>query len=203
MRHVIGVILFLVFSAANADVVVNGDFEIGDYSGWTFVADAGADPAMVAGVSVFNGSNAFTVNPGTDNVGTEAGGTLSQTISLVGGTDYYVGADLMAIQDLVGPNVDGGTMTISINGDVLHIFDVGSIAGGATITDSYSGIYNVVATGDYALDIYFSRQYKNFSPVILHHIDDISVSMVPVPAAIWMFGSGLGLLGWIRRRKAV
>jgi hypothetical protein len=26
-------------------------------------------------------------------------------------------------------------------------------------------------------------------------------STVPVPAAVWLFGSGLGMLGWMRRRK--
>ena len=29
---------------------------------------------------------------------------------------------------------------------------------------------------------------------------DISAFVVPVPAAVWLFGSGLGLLGWMRRK---
>lgn len=29
-----------------------------------------------------------------------------------------------------------------------------------------------------------------------------AASVVPVPAAIWLFGSALGLLGWIRRKNA-
>jgi hypothetical protein len=34
-------------------------------------------------------------------------------------------------------------------------------------------------------------------------IDNISVSAVPVPAAVWLFGSALAGLGWMRRRKTV
>jgi hypothetical protein len=29
--------------------------------------------------------------------------------------------------------------------------------------------------------------------------DNVSASVVPIPAAVWLFGSGLGLLGWFRR----
>ncbi len=31
----------------------------------------------------------------------------------------------------------------------------------------------------------------------------VEPSVVPVPAAVWLFGSALGLLGWVRRRQTV
>jgi hypothetical protein len=32
--------------------------------------------------------------------------------------------------------------------------------------------------------------------------DNLAPAVVPVPAAVWLFGSALGLLGWMRRKKA-
>ena len=32
-------------------------------------------------------------------------------------------------------------------------------------------------------------------------LDNISVNIVPIPAAVWLFGSALGLLGWARQRS--
>ena len=45
-------------------------------------------------------------------------------------------------------------------------------------------------------DLYVNSD-TNFGPYT------VSASVVPVPAAVWLFGSALGALGWLRRRKTV
>ena len=56
---------------------------------------------------------------------------------------------------------------------------------------SYDGSFSSF-TGD------FQGQTNNNSMVFA----TLDSAVVPVPAAVWLFGSGLGLLGWFRRRNA-
>ena len=47
------------------------------------------------------------------------------------------------------------------------------------------------------------RKTLTFSQYTPHDLDQIRIlTVVPVPAAVWLFGSALGVLGWIRSKTA-
>lgn len=58
--------------------------------------------------------------------------------------------------------------------------------------------FNPNATGEY--NFYIGFQKTNLP--IFSGVVGIDVNVVPVPAAVWMLGSALGVLGWMRRRTA-
>lgn len=58
------------------------------------------------------------------------------------------------------------------------------------------GSFNPNATGNYQ----FLLTVKNLAGTVPYDSVAMEVQVVPVPAAVWLFGSALGLLGVVRRR---
>jgi hypothetical protein len=168
------------------NLLVNGDFNTGTLIGWTFTPDAQAEPSITPSVTPYMGSNAFRVNTGSNMSGVEAGGTLSQTIALVAGQTYQVSAGKLAMSILNGsPNADGGTITVSLGGTLLHTFDRGLLpAVPADTIDSFTVPYVAATTGPAAFEVRFTRSFPNFTPnAIAHYADDLSVVFIPEPSA--------------------
>ena len=60
--------------------------------------------------------------------------------------------------------------------------------------DRFREVFDSVAT-NYALMSLGIAPFRRFVSGM------VFANIRPVPAAVWLFGFGLGLLGWIRRRK--
>lgn len=94
------------------------------------------------------------------------------------------------------------------NFSVFSVYVTGQYASGGSIQRRFSidsfhptspsfgaDWMNLQSVSISALDYTYSAPQPMF-------VDSIIVSTVPVPAAVWLFASCLGLLGWMRRRKA-
>ena len=104
------------------------------------------------------------------------GGFIGLSQAFPGGHDWIAGTDASANPDYLIEDVEDAwqhyEFVIQLSGD-LHVM----------LEDFYTSGYGVL---DYAGDVYF---------------DNVKLSSVPVPAAVWLLGSGLvGLFGV--RRKA-
>ncbi len=81
----------------------------------------------------------------------------------------------------------------------VNALDVGVIGTfNFTALGSAGDVINISIGHTYSFSTFVNMLPANtpFDPVFY----DTEVSIVPIPAAAWLFASGLGLLGWIRRR---
>ena len=178
---------------AKADLIVNGGFEAGDFTGWTPGPDG--FPQYIVANPVHGGTNAAQIAGFSF-----APDTLTQNINTAAGTSYLL--SFWRYQDPMNPTPlnfpDGKTfLTVSWNG--VNIFN-----------ESYSGVYSgdpyhnftftVVGTG---LDVlkFVSAQDPAFT-----YLDDVSLNAaVPEPStwAMMILGfMGVGFMAYRRRNRA-
>lgn len=154
-------------------------------------------------------------NDGLDGGGHSVGATWNWNyyISVVGGgksiKDYQI--DIWYDLDPTGPIVDPDTaglgrinVTQAVGSYVVNLaedsqnlmFDyLAGIPAYAHVTPP-GGLFNPNATGNYQ----FLLTVKNLSGTVPYDSVAMEVQVVPVPAAVWLFGSALGLVGVMRRR---
>lgn len=193
-----------------AQIAVNGGFETGDFTGWAQYPSGGTTQTIITS-NTSSGTYAANVNipvgaGAVNNVLKQeriGGGLLSagQTISVSfdfrgsaadGGvlflenfTETLVGPPSHQDLSVLNPNADSSLWTT-----FAYDYTLGSdVSGGYTL--QFAAVCG--ASNNCFADYYF---------------DNISitadVNAVPVPAAVWLFGSGLlGLVGVARKKKAI
>ena len=204
MRHALGVILLFVLSSAQAAPVTIDfeEFSLGTSSVGPFVSKGyefwgssfpgpipdGLPAEIVTGTSGTNSLEAFNGWGGQDGFG------ATVSISMTKEDD---GAFAIHSLDLLLAGCAGGGGGGCFGSESI----TGTLAGGGAADLSVA-----VGTGDWLnlVSVGFSASGDGFGfgAGTVAQIDNINVSAVPVPAAVWLFGSGLGLLGWFRRRQS-
>jgi hypothetical protein len=179
----------LVSSASQADqLVVNGGFETGDLTGWT-APDIGSFPwqeeTQVNGItSAFEGL--WFASTGCLDLTCE----LSQILSTTPGTSYELS---FAFNPGINVEQSGGLTQVFWGGALLDQF-VGGAVGWGTHN------YTVFANSNATQLSFLGQQNPAFNGLDAVGVSTV-VAPVPLPAALPLFAGGLGLLGWMARRK--
>jgi hypothetical protein len=190
--------------AVVTELAVNGGFGTGDSTGWTFFANGGTMDYSAAGETGFGGNQV--------SVGTPSNPTLKQ--ANVGAGLLTPGQAVTVSFDWMGSNSDGGVV------DVVLFSEKG--AGGVSQTDAllqgapssagWTSIgpttFNIGPDVGGGVTLQFTVICGGAPTCTSDYSwDNVSITAdiaaVPVPAAVWLFGSGLlGLIGVARRKKA-
>jgi hypothetical protein len=199
--------------AANAatNLLTNGSFETGNFSGWTQTGTTGdAFPEVVIPYNSIAGypGGAFSepVPPATGSLGPDPAGdfaayfvsdfadeTLSQTVHLDPGT-YTIGFSAYAPANGEA-NMGDAQFSGSIAGVNLVNTTVSAIPG--TTWENFTGVAHIATAGDYTTDFTFITNHDPSKDVVIDQAFIVQglVGGVPEPATWALMLVGVGLMG--------
>jgi PEP-CTERM motif len=174
----VGLAVSVSMPAQAANIVVNGGFETGDFTGWTLTGNTGFSGVQCPGPGFVPEGNcdAFFGPVGSDAV-------LSQTLSTLVNSSYEITFQF---------ENDGGTPN-----DFSASFGGTSLFSGTDLPASPFHLlsFTVPATGSSSTLQFAFRQDPAFM-----QLDAVTVSPVPEPGTMALLGAGIAGLWW-RRRK--
>jgi hypothetical protein len=182
----------LCFSNASA-VITNGDFETGDFTGWTlFETPKGSlgdipgvpdvIPFDVDGDGVDSLAARFNVGDATRGTATgpEGGGILQDFISTAG--DVTISAEVAAQHTFTSTNLGPGIFSLLVDGTLVDTVDLyeqfGSIEPGDTFRWTLSGTTALTA-GNHELQVLIQRRFINTETTPVQFVDNVSVTAGP------------------------
>ncbi len=222
-KILIAVLLSVCFwgGPAEAVILINSDFETGDYTGWNFFTTPdGATftwPDTEPPVVQFDADNdsidsfaaRFQVGSPLPISGDEGyqGGGIYQNVYLEKGI-LSVDADIAAFWDYGGAysNISPGRFAVEVNGTEIasHEFDI--IYTYEKLFGHLSGEANIDTPGIYEIRFSVTAEGGVHKDSPYRYLDDIqarletqSSNVVPEPSTVLLFASGL--LGAVARRK--
>ena len=176
---------------ASVELVTNGGFETGDFTGWT-TNHGGTTVVRFFTPTPLNGDFAagFFGRPV---------GIINQTLSTQAGTPYELQFDLLNDK---GISSDPATVQFKVS------FGGQDVLGGNPSLPIFGGPGFPFTHYDFILTALSNAAVLQFSGLDLDApggftLDNVSVQAAPVPApaAIWLLGPALGGLGFARRRS--
>jgi hypothetical protein len=145
-----------------------------------------------------NGFGTLTINSTVLNIAASAGGVveiyndLTTIDGVTDGTAFYLPGDgSLTPTQVDGLFVGGIGLSLVFNPSALSDASLGGSSNASSA--DFNGLQQ-------SLLLFLSTEVDGGGDVAFLGAETTSYSVIPVPSAVWLFGSAIGLLGWVRRR---